>query len=58
MRVRYWRKYYYKSLPEAAKLASIPKSTWSKIENGKSNFTYKTLRKLCKALFKQSEDLL
>lgn len=59
-RVQYWRKYYYFSLPDAAKMAGIPKSLWWKVEQGKSNFSYSTIYKINLALFNQlgSEGIL
>lgn len=57
-RIRYERKYHYASLPAAAKAAGLPKSTWSKIENGKCNFTYSTLMKVCGAIFCDPSDIL
>lgn len=50
-RVKYWRKYFYASLPEAARAAGISKSIWWKVESGKCNFSYSTIYKINKALF-------
>lgn len=50
-RVKFWRKYYYASLPLAAKVAGISKSLWWKVEQGKSNFSYSTIYKINQALF-------
>lgn len=57
-RVRYWRKYHHPSLPAAAKFAKLPKSTWSKVENGKTDFSYKTICKVADALFMRVGELL
>lgn len=57
-RIRYYRIYQYRTLPRAAKAAGLPKSTWSKIENGKSNFSITTMRKVCRALNVNPTDIL
>lgn len=56
--IRTLRRYYHGDLPAAAKAAGLSKSTWSKLENGKLNFTYSTLLKVSKALFREPGDLL
>jgi len=50
-RVKFYRKYYYASLPLAAKSAGISKSLWWKVEQGKTNFSYATIWKINQALF-------
>jgi len=58
IRVRNMRRHHYASLSAAATSAGLTKSTWSRLENGKLNFTYSTINRVSNALFMDVSELL